>query len=56
MEDSPAVWRVRVGLRSVADLQAAIDRFIEETNDDPKPFVWPTQTASSPPSKEGTKR
>lgn len=26
--------------RSVADLQAAINRFINETNDDPKPFVW----------------
>lgn len=25
---------------SVADLQAAINRFVEETNDDPKPFVW----------------
>ena len=25
---------------SVADLKAAIDRFIEETNSDPKPFVW----------------
>src|ERR1700738_1724968 len=27
--------------RSVADLQAAINRFVEETNSDPKPFVWP---------------
>jgi transposase len=26
--------------RSVADLQAAINRFVHETNDDPKPFVW----------------
>ncbi len=26
--------------RSVADLQAAINRFIDETNDNPKPFVW----------------
>ena len=26
--------------RSVADLQAAINRFIDQTNDDPKPFVW----------------
>jgi transposase len=26
--------------RSVVDLQAAINRFIAETNDDPKPFVW----------------
>lgn len=26
--------------RSVVDLQAAINRFLRETNDDPKPFVW----------------
>jgi hypothetical protein len=26
--------------RSVADLQAAINRFVAETNLDPKPFVW----------------
>ena len=26
--------------RSVAELQAAINRFVEETNADPKPFVW----------------
>ena len=26
--------------RSVVDLQTAINRFIAETNDDPKPFVW----------------
>ena len=26
--------------RSVADLQAAINRFVAETNDDPKPFIW----------------
>jgi transposase len=26
--------------RSVADLQAAIDRFLAETNSDPKPFIW----------------
>jgi len=25
---------------SVADLKAAINRFVEETNSDPKPFVW----------------
>jgi transposase len=28
--------------RSVADLQAAINRFLAETNDDPKPFIWTT--------------
>jgi hypothetical protein len=26
--------------RSVADLQAAINRFLAETNSDPKPFIW----------------
>jgi transposase len=26
--------------RSVADLQAAIDRFVAETNNNPKPFTW----------------
>ena len=26
--------------RSVEDLKAAINRFVEETNSDPKPFVW----------------
>jgi hypothetical protein len=32
--------------RSVAELQVAIDRFIAETNADPKPFVW-----IAPPSR-----
>ena len=26
--------------RSLVDLQAAIKRFLAETNDNPKPFVW----------------
>ena len=26
--------------RSIVDLQAAINRFLAEDNDDPKPFVW----------------
>ncbi len=32
--------------RSIADLQAAINRYLQAHNDDPKPFVWtkPTQT------------
>jgi hypothetical protein len=25
---------------SIVDLQAAINRFLRETNDHPKPFVW----------------
>ena len=42
--------------RSVADLQAAINRFVEETNSDPKPFVWTaTPNASSLLSNEGKK-
>ena len=33
--------RIRRGVfRSVVDLQAAINRYINEHNDDPKPFVW----------------
>ena len=33
--------RIRRGtFHSVADLQAAINRYIAEHNDDPKPFVW----------------
>src|SRR6266446_2883071 len=30
----------RGAFHSIADLQAAINRFLKETNDDPKPFVW----------------
>jgi hypothetical protein len=26
--------------RSIVELQAAINRFLAETNADPKPFVW----------------
>src|SRR5262249_34334763 len=36
----------RGAFRSVAELQIAIDRFIAETNADPKPFVW-----IAPPSR-----
>ena len=25
---------------SIVDLQAAINRFLAETNDEPKPFIW----------------
>jgi hypothetical protein len=33
-------WRLKRGVfRSVAELQVAIDRFIEETNADPRPCV-----------------
>ena len=30
----------RGAFRSLVDLQAAINRFLAETNDNPKPFVW----------------
>ena len=30
----------RGAFRSIVDLQAAINRYIEEHNNDPKPFVW----------------
>ena len=33
--------RIRRGVfRSIADLQTAINRYLREHNDDPKPFVW----------------
>ena len=30
--------------RSVADLQAAVNRYLKEHNNDPKPFVWTKST------------
>ena len=38
---------------SVVDLQAAINRFLADHNNQPKPFTW---TASSQQSNVGTKR
>jgi hypothetical protein len=33
--------RIRRGVFcSIVDLQAAINRYLQEHNDDPKPFVW----------------
>ena len=33
--------RLRRGVfHSIVDLQAAINRYLEDHNDDPKPFVW----------------
>src|SRR6202166_2649552 len=32
--------RKRGVFRSIVDLQAAINRFLRDTNDDPKPFTW----------------
>jgi transposase len=41
--------------RSLADLQAAINRFLDEHNTDPKPFRWTADPAtSSPLSNRGT--
>ena len=37
----PTRRRLKRGVfRSVVDLQAAINRFVEENNADPKPFIW----------------
>jgi transposase len=33
-------WLKRGVFLSVDDLKAAIERFVAETNDNPKPFVW----------------
>jgi transposase len=42
---------------SLVSLQAAINRFLAEANDNPRPFRWTrTPTRSSPPSNAGTKR
>ena len=42
--------------RCVVDLQATINRFVAETNHDPKPFTWTAiETKSSPLSEEGTR-
>jgi hypothetical protein len=35
-------------LASIVDLQAAINRYLKEHNDDPKPFVW-TKSADANP-------
>jgi hypothetical protein len=37
------VWRPKIKrgvFRSIVELQVAINRFLAETNADPKPFVW----------------
>ena len=41
--------------RSVVDPLTAINRFVEETNADPKPFVWNTDPHPSPQSNAGSK-
>ncbi|MER8928891.1 IS630 family transposase [Mesorhizobium sp. M0522] len=49
--------RLRRGVfHSVLDLQAAINRFLEEHNQQPKPFSWTADpTRSLPPSNAGNK-
>jgi hypothetical protein len=38
---TPTRRRLRRGIfRSIVDLQAAINRLVNEANHDPKPFVW----------------
>jgi hypothetical protein len=32
----------------MVDLQAAINRYIDEHNDDPKPFTWTKHTGADP--------
>ncbi len=39
--------------RSIIDLQAAINRFIEDTNNDPKPLVWTANPEKSSPPSNG---
>ena len=37
----PSKRRLKRGVfRSIVDLQVAINRFLDETNDNPKPFTW----------------
>ncbi len=36
----------RGAFHGIADLQQAINRFITETNNDPKPFVWTKDAAT----------
>jgi hypothetical protein len=44
-------------LYSLVALQAAINRFLAEANQDSRPFRWTkTPTKSTPPSDVGTKR
>jgi transposase len=41
--------------KGVVDLQAAINRFVADHNQQPKPFVWTAaQTRSSPPRRADT--
>ena len=41
LRESSRSWRLRRGVfRSMVDLEVAINRFLDETNDNPKPFTW----------------
>jgi len=49
--------RLRRGVfQSLVDLQAAIKRFVAETNDNPKPFVWTADPNKIIAADVGTKR
>jgi hypothetical protein len=46
--------RIRRGVfHSIIDLQAAINRFLKQHNDDPKPFSGPNRSKSSSPNSAG---
>ena len=52
----PARRLKRGVFRSVTDLQATINRFLAEHNENPRPFVWRADPdASSKPQSAGTK-
>ena len=57
MPSSPKRRLKRGVFRSIVELQAAINRFLRETNDDPRPFRWtkdPVKIIAG--VKRGTKR
>ena len=52
----PASGAGRSAFRSSVNLQTTVNRFLEKTNDHPKPFIWsPTSVKSSPPLDTTTK-
>jgi len=49
--------RAGIVVNVTVDLQLAINRFVADTNADPKPFVWTADPKpSSQPLSAGTKR
>jgi hypothetical protein len=38
---APEIWRLKRGVfRSIIELQAAINRYLAEHNQAPRPFIW----------------